>query len=249
MEPTQANPYYICNIELHSMKKALFLFKCLALGFITLIQSCYLQILASPGLQSVDPQVHYRAANELVKSKRYQEALDEINEAIELNPNYYEAWLTKAVIFQLTGHTEAAIMRLTELVKRRPNMIEARINLGLLYKQTKEYKNAEIEFRKAIEIYFYNFSAHYNLANLLLEQNKMEEALKQYRICLKLSPDNAMAHNNMGVIYLHKNYLEEAEQEFLKASHLDPANQNFADNLEKTRIKLHKKSKRKSIDT
>lgn len=188
-----------------------------------------------------DPEFFYKRAQMYLRNKDLQSALNYINKALELNPDYWAAWYQKAMIYQLSGHDAAAARRYLELAKRRPDMLEVHIALGMLYRKHQNYEQAEDEYKLAIELNAKNFAAHYNYANVLLEQQKLEDALKEYKVCLKLHPTNAMVHNNVGVIYEKRSFLEEAAEEYTRASHLDPANQKFAQNLTEVKHKLANK--------
>jgi tetratricopeptide (TPR) repeat protein len=191
-----------------------------------------------------DPQYFYDRAQSFAREGEFQSALNYINRALELSPNFWEAWFEKGLIFQLSGYDGPAARRYLALIEHRPDMIQPHIALGTLYRKHNNTDLAEKEYRKAIELNFYSFSAHYNLANLLMDMQRYENALKEYKICLKLKNDDAMVHNNLGVIYQHKNYLDEAAEEFEKASHLDPANKMFAENLTNVRARLSRKTPR-----
>lgn len=191
-----------------------------------------------------DPEYFCSRAQEFLHNGDYQSALNYINKSVELNPQYWNGWYQKALIYQNTGYEAAAARRYIWLLERKPEMVEARVALGMLYRKHKNYTLAEKEYKKAIEANYYCFPAHYNLANVLMEQDRMEVALKEYKVCLKLKPNNALVHNNMGVIYQKRNYLEDAVQEFKLAQKLDPKNKIYADNLTAVREKLSAKAKK-----
>ena len=197
-----------------------------------------------PTEATLDPTYFYQRALSLVKEQRYQDALNYINKALELNPRYFEAWYEKGLIYQLSGYDAAAARRYKALLERKPDMVEAHVSLGTLYRKHKNLSLAAAEYKAAVDLNYYSFAAHYNLANLLMDQKLMEEALKEYKICLRLKPDEAVVHNNIGVIYQQKNYLEEAADEYLKASHLDPARPAYVENLTLVRNRLSKKPSR-----
>lgn len=195
-----------------------------------------------PDEVTVDPEYYYKRSRNFVRDGDLQSALNYVNKALELNPEFWEAWYEKAMIYQVTGYDAAAARRYLELIKHRPEMAEAHIGLGSLYRKHHNYELAEGEYKTVIDDNFSSFEAHYNLANVYMEQEKLEPALKEYKVCLKLKPTSGIVHNNLGVIYEKRNFLDEAAQEFTKASHLEPANQQFADNLSEVKVKLGQKS-------
>lgn len=196
---------------------------------------------AVPNEPTRDPLFFYEKGAAFLKDLKYQDALNYTNKALELNPNFWEAWYQKGLIFQLSGHDALAARRYLALIERKPEMIEPHIAMGSLYRKHGDFTLAENEYRKVINLNVYNFAAHYNLANLLMDQKRMEEALKEYRVCLKLKPANAEVHNNVGVIYQEKRYYEDAIEEFKRASTLEPANDIFHKNYTEAKLKLAKK--------
>lgn len=195
---------------------------------------------------SDDPHFYYKRASYCVSKKHYKQALNDLNEACKLKPDFWEARYLGAHIFQLQGRTNEAIDKFREYIAVRPDDIQARINIGSLLRSKGDVLDAEENYRKAVEINFYSLPAHYNLANCLIDQHKHEEALKELKTCLKLDPKNAWVHNNIGVIYQKRNYLEEAEEEFVRALTLEPANQTFEKNLALLRAR---KDKSKNISS
>lgn len=195
---------------------------------------------ASP--TKLDPDGYYRRGCELMAQKKYQEALNHLNKALELNPRLYDASYQKALLYQLTGYDKFAARRYIQLLKVRPDYDKARINLAALHRKHKNYKGAEEEYRAAIQHNYYLFEAHYNLANTLLEMQRYEDAMKEYKFCLKLKPNDAMVHNNMGVLYLQKNYPNEALAAFQTAAKLAPQESVFKTNIGEAKKMISKKT-------
>lgn len=190
---------------------------------------------------SHDPRRHYIMAKDLIAQKQYKAALHEVNKALSLNPQYWDAMYVGCLSLQLQGRNDEAIRKYRKLTKFKPEMIEAHMNLGVLLKQSGELDEAESEYKKAIDLNYYKVDPHYNLANLLVEKGDLEGALKELKSCEKLSPHNAWVHNNIGVIYQKRNYLEEAEEEFKKALKIEPANKTFVQNINSVRALMKKK--------
>ncbi len=195
---------------------------------------------AEPNEPTNDPTFFYEKASALMKDGKYQDSLNYTNKALELNPNYWEAWYLKGLIFQITNHDGLAARRYLALIERKPDMIEPHLAMGSLYRKHGDFALAENEYRKVINLKVYNFGAHYNLANLLMDQKRMEEALKEYRFCLKIRQDNAEVYNNIGVIFQEKRYYEDALEQFRRASTLEPSNQMYHDNYSNAKMKLVK---------
>ncbi len=188
-----------------------------------------------------DPSRCLRRAKKFTNEGNYIAALVEINQALMLSPQYWEARYQGAYIYQLQGRTREAIQRYEDFLERRPDHVEGHINLGSLLRKDGDLLAAEVHYKKAAELNHFSLDAHYNLSNLYIQQGKLEQALKELQMCMKIKPDDAWVHNNLGVVYQRRHYLEEAEEEFLRALHLEPANRTFENNLEQVRTLLKKK--------
>ncbi len=188
-----------------------------------------------------DPSRCLRRAKKFTNEGNYIAALVEINQALTLSPQYWEARYQGAYIYQLQGRTREAIARYEDFLDRRPDHVEGHINLGSLLRKDGDLLGAETHYKRAAELNHYSIDAHYNLSNVYIQQGKLEQALRELQICMKLKPDDAWVHNNLGVVYQRRHYLEEAEEEFLRALHLEPANRTFENNLEQVRVLLKKK--------
>jgi Tfp pilus assembly protein PilF len=195
-----------------------------------------------PTEETADAGYFIKRSQSFANQKDFQSALNYVDKALELQPENWDAWYTKALVYQLAGYDAAAARRYLKLLERKPDMLEAHIGMGMLYRKHNNFDLAQKEYEEAIQLTYYSFAAHYNLANVLMEQKKYEQALKEYKVCLKLKPNNALVHNNMGVIFQNRNYLEEAIQEFRQASNLEPANKMFQQNLAAVRTQLSKKT-------
>ncbi len=200
---------------------------------------------AQPTEDVEDAGYFIKRSQSYANKKEFQSALNYADKALELQPQNWQAWYQKALVYQLAGYDAAAARRYLQIIARRPDMIEARIGMGILYRKHGDFDLAEKEYEAAIGHQYHSFPAHFNLANLYMDQKKLEHALKEYKVCLKLQPNNALVHNNLGVIFLHRNYLEEAADEFRKASGLDSGNKMFADNLNNVHNKIGQKTSKK----
>jgi len=185
-----------------------------------------------------DPDLHLRMAKRMADRMQYHDALIQVNKALQLNKNLWEARYLGAYIYQMEGRYPEAILRYQQFLKVKPDNIQAHINLGVCLRHENKIDEAEDEYRKAIDMNYYSLEAHFNLANIFIAHDELENAIKELLACEKIAPTNAWVHNNLGVIYQKRDYLDEAQQEFNKAANLEPANKTFELNLDLAREQL-----------
>lgn len=192
----------------------------------------------SPKLESDDPHHFLKKANFYIKHEQFKQALMEINNALILQPNCWEAHHLGARIYQLQGREKEAIARYEYYLDVCPDDISANINLSTLMRKTGNLIGAEKYAKKAVAINFYSCEAHYVWAKVLFDKGDQAGALSQLNVCMKMNPNNPSVHNDLGVLYQKRGYLEEAQEEYIKALKLEPANKTFLKNLELLRDRL-----------
>ena len=142
--------------------------------------------------------------------------------AIELDPNYANAYNNLGLIMTDIGELKEAELLTRKAIKINPNYANAYVNLGLILKDLGKSKEAEISMRKAIKIEPNSPSLHSNLGSILKDLGKLKEAEKSIKIAIKLNPFYAEAHSNLGSILKDLGKLEEAEKSTRKAIELKP---------------------------
>jgi len=152
---------------------------------------------------------------------RYDEAVQEMNEALRLDPGYIEVHNNLAVTFNKLGELESAENELKEALRLNPEYPEAHCNLGVVYMGAGKYEEAEVELKEAIRLRPENFVAHHNLGNLYALEKKYDEAISEFNKALQLNPDNALTHNDLGNIFLESGKNEEALKCFQEAVRID----------------------------
>ena len=125
--------------------------------------------------------------------KLYQErekSLAEFEKAVELKPDYFDARLQIAFLFEREGNLEEAISEIKGLVERHPLNVEALFQLGRLYFNNEQTDLAIQQFQKVVSVLPTHSNALYSLGVAYESQGKKELALKIFRNVLELNPDN-----------------------------------------------------------
>ena len=80
-------------------------------------------------------------------------ALDYLDEAIRLRPDYVEGWNRRATLHFGDKDFDAAILDLRQVLAREPRHFGALVGLGLIMQELGEDKRALELFRKAVAVY------------------------------------------------------------------------------------------------
>lgn len=156
--------------------------------------------------------------NNLKKDKKYNEALAELQKAIDLFPDKEEAFFHRGVISSEMKEYEKSIEAYNEyieLVKKKEGVIN-KIGLSAAYNNKgnalsklnkKEY--ALKMYNEAINLDPSDPAVYGNKANVLLELERKEEALKMYSEAIKLNPNDPQLNNSKGVVLFELGFLTE----------------------------------------
>jgi|GEM_PF-1035015 len=93
-----------------------------------------------------------QAGNEQLKNNQYKKAIQLYKRAIELKPDYADAYFNLAKAYNSDGNKKYAISTYEELLKISPNDVEALTNLGECYKETNNPFEARKYYQKASDI-------------------------------------------------------------------------------------------------
>jgi tetratricopeptide (TPR) repeat protein len=92
-------------------------------------------------------------AQQALKDKQNELAIELLDRIISLQPDWAEAWNQRANALYLAGDSIRSMLDIGETLKREPRHYGAMMGLGMILRQQGEDKAAMATFRKALEIY------------------------------------------------------------------------------------------------
>lgn len=95
---------------------------------------------------------YFQEGLDKLSSKNYRIARAKFTKAIELNPNYSDAYLGRGNSKYNLKSYQSAILDYTKAIDLNTNSFESYFARGKAYKELKEFKLANIDFTKAIEL-------------------------------------------------------------------------------------------------
>jgi serine/threonine-protein kinase len=130
----------------------------------------------------------------------YNLALQEIQQALKLEPHDPDALLGEASVYASLGRTEEAESTFKKAAALRPQTWGGHYELGAFYYRQKRYDDAAAEFRRVIELTPDNAMAHATLGGMMQLLHQNDEAERELKRSLELQPSYA-AYTNLGALY------------------------------------------------
>ncbi len=153
---------------------------------------------------------------------KHQEATGAYTKAIELNPNFVEAYNNRGAAYGDLRDYRQAIENYDKAIELNPNCVEAYNNRGFAYDNLGDQRQAIRDFNKAIELDPKNAGAYSNRGLAYGHRGDYRQAIENYDKAIELDPKNAGNYNNRGLAYGHLGDHRQAIRDFDRAIVLDP---------------------------
>ena len=104
-------------------------------------------------------------------------AIEIYNKAIELNPNYAEAYFNKGVCLSNLNFKSEAIEMYNKTIELNPNFVDAYFQRGYCFYNLKKYQKAMVEMNKVLELDPNYYQAYYEKGFCFQKMKRYEEAI------------------------------------------------------------------------
>jgi tetratricopeptide (TPR) repeat protein/tRNA A-37 threonylcarbamoyl transferase component Bud32 len=156
--------------------------------------------------------VHYeRGVVALMEAGDPHKALPELSMALEIDPNFAEAYHMRGVAHQMLGEFDRAEQDFSEAIARKPDLVEAYLDRGRLYlHELRREDEALADFNMAIELAPEHALAYVERARYYLWQGQEDRARADVEHALELQPDIPEALTMMGEFHYMRFECQEA---------------------------------------
>jgi tetratricopeptide (TPR) repeat protein len=145
---------------------------------------------------------------------KFEEAFAAYEKAIEIAPDFGEAYGDLAGILVFLDRIPEAVAAGEKAIELAPDYANAHYNLGIAYHRQGELEKAIAEFEEAIKLAPDDPKIYNNLGAAYYVQGKVDDAIGAWLKVLAIDPDHAKAHKNLGLAYSDLGRIEEAITEF-----------------------------------
>jgi tetratricopeptide (TPR) repeat protein len=148
---------------------------------------------------------------------QYDRAIEDYNNAIELNPNYTHAYYNRGLAYYQKVQYDRAIEDYNNAIELNPNYTHAYNNRGNAYYQKVQYDRAIEDYDKAIELNPNYTYAYNNRGNAYYGKGQYDRAIEDCNKVIQFDPNDASAYYNIACLYSVQNNTAEACQWLKKA--------------------------------
>ncbi len=187
-------------------------------------------------------QAYYFKALEMAHAGATEKAIEQLQSAINLYPNFTLALNEMGVQYLKLNQPDKAIGMFASAVKTSPEAFTPRLNYSIMLVNDKKYTEAETSLRLALKKNESSGVAHLYLGRALIGKRSFDEAEKELQRAINTgSNEMSIAHYYLGGIYWGKREYKLAATELQTYLKLNPKAPNTA-RLQETIDDLQKKS-------
>jgi len=152
-------------------------------------------------------RVFYESGLKFFNAGQLAEAAAEFKKAIEVFPNFYQAYVELGKAYLKLANFDDAILSLQTALKLEPNNFATRLHLGMAYLNQKKFPLAEEQLIAAAKIDTFAVTPQYYLGVIKYESNDIDGALTAFEKANELNgtKPHPMLHKYLAGVYLKKN--------------------------------------------
>ncbi|MDD4161036.1 MAG: tetratricopeptide repeat protein [Methanothrix sp.] len=159
--------------------------------------------------KSADAAMAWRyKGNVLSKMKMYSEAVKAYDEAIKLNPELKEAWISKTIVLIGQNKSTEALVVLNEIIRIYPGLTDALYLRGKVFKELGRYDESLNDFNNVLEKNPKHKLAWYNKGVLLYERPNLTSYNNNSTLMLN---DALVAFEEYKQIEVNKELIKDAD--------------------------------------
>ncbi len=160
--------------------------------------------------------------NALALQGRFDEAIDQFQRALKIDPNDADAVYNLGNALAQQGNLEAAGKELQLALQIKPNSAMAAYDLGNVRARQGRLDEAIDQFQRALKSDPGLARAYYNLGQIFSKQGKLDEAIRNYRLALRFDPTHVKVRYYLAVALAGQGDFEAAGKEFRESLRIEP---------------------------
>jgi tetratricopeptide (TPR) repeat protein/S1-C subfamily serine protease len=159
--------------------------------------------------------------NQLWRVRRYQEAVSAIDRAIQLKPNFHQAYYVKGMVLLVQEQYQPAIAAFDKAIQLQPQFYEALRQKADALRGLQQYSAAQSTIERAIQIKPDDYALQTILGDILVSLKQPAAAQAAYTKSLTLKP-NYYTYFQRGLAQFNTGDYKGAASDYSKAIELQP---------------------------
>lgn len=176
-------------------------------------------------------RVYNRLGNDLLKSGKLPDAVDQFEKALEEDPNHAPTYNNLGIAYERLGRVAEALAQFEYALQLEPDFVHPRFNRARILLKQGRVNEALAEFQKTLQIDPDHLGALRTLGVELGKREGLAQAQSYLERAVRIDPEHTETHNNLGVVYAALGRTAEAVAQFQEALRVDPVNARAAENL------------------
>ena len=173
--------------------------------------------------KGVTCQQHAASARDRAEKQQwYDKAVVHYTAAIDLNPEFTEAYTNRGVAYGNKGEFDRAIQDYDTAIDLNPQNAESYNNRGITYADKDKFDRAIQDYDTAIDLNPELADAYTNRGNAYGKIGELDTAIQDYDTAIALNPELADVYTNRGNTYHRKGELDTAIRDYDTAIDLNP---------------------------
>lgn len=134
---------------------------------------------------SLNFRYHLGKAMDYNNKSDYQNAMEEVRRAYQIQPNNHYSLLSYGAIYYNMHDFKMAEGKLKEAIRIFPLSVDAYYNLGLLYNQEQRFEEAKAALSEAVFLDPEDVGAHFELGKAYKARGEFKQAREEFNLALK----------------------------------------------------------------
>jgi lipoprotein NlpI len=164
--------------------------------------------------------VYYFRGLAFLNTDQFDNAIEDFDRAIALDPYFRDAFLNRGTAFEKKGMLDKAIESFDKAIELGPSY-EAYFNRGITFEKMGLLDKAISDYDKAIAIDPSRYEAYHAGGKLYGKTGSFDKAIAYFSKYIAINPKHAESYNNRGLSYAYIGQDERALEDFSKAIELD----------------------------
>jgi tetratricopeptide (TPR) repeat protein len=179
-------------------------------------------VVTSPGSTQKDVVNYFNQGLTSYRNKKFDEAMDSFQKAIELNPKYAPAYSGLGDVARAQGKYDEAMKYYQKAIELNPKDFMLFMKLGSISGSQKKPDEAARWYQRAIDLEPKFVPAYRSLGDVFYEQKRYDEAMRSYQKAMELDPKDPQALVRIGNVLLAQRRQDEAVKYYQRAIDLNP---------------------------